>query len=242
MTRILTKIEVPRALKRHFCHLNSPICKICKTTGDISNGRFWLNIGAGWFRREYEAYGLPFCDHDERVARARETIKVIKRLWEENSVTFHGEHYSISNGILEPKPNPRPPVWYAGMSEASRNLVAEEADGWLMGNCSLEEAQKNIADMYARLSKERNKIEFAVPAWTFIRDADEEAKEYVERITGGNKDVLDRTLDTGLIGSPETVAQRIKQLERIGIYQTHTKISSLPKSVKWGMLWFKTLR
>jgi len=31
-TRILTKIEVPRALKRHSCHLNSPLCRIYKAT------------------------------------------------------------------------------------------------------------------------------------------------------------------------------------------------------------------
>ncbi|KKK51957.1 hypothetical protein LCGC14_3109730, partial [marine sediment metagenome] len=49
------------------------------------------------------------------------------------------------------------------------------------------------------------------------RDTDEEAKKYVDQITGGSKDVLDRTLDTGLAGSPETVAQKIKQLESIGI-------------------------
>ncbi len=29
--------------------------------------------------------------------------------------------------------------------------------------------------------------------------------------------MLDRTLDTGLVGSPETVAQKIRQLESIGI-------------------------
>jgi FMNH2-dependent dimethyl sulfone monooxygenase len=193
------------------------LAKQAVTLSDISNGRFWLSIGAGWFKREYEAYGLPFCAHDERIDRAREAIKIIKRLWREDNVTFRGRYYSIGSGILEPKPDPIPPVWYAGVSEASRNLAAEEADGWLMGNCSLEEAQANIADMYARLGEERNEIEFAIPALTFVRDTDEEATRYVERTTAGNKDVLDRTLDTGLVGSPETVAQKIRRLESIGI-------------------------
>lgn len=194
------------------------LAKQAATLSDISRGRFWLSIGAGWFKREYEAYGLPFYKHDDRVDRAKEAIQIIKRLWQEESVTFNGKYYSISNGILEPKPDPRPPIWYAGMSEASRNLVSEEADGWLMRGCSLEEAQKNIADMQERLEKKgRSKIEFAIPGLTFIRDTDEEAKKYVEQITGGSKGVLDRTLDTGLVGSPETIAQKIKQLESIGI-------------------------
>lgn len=194
------------------------LAKQATTLNDISNGRFWLSIGAGWFKREYEAYGLPFYEHDDRVDRAKEAIQIIRRLWEEDSVTFSGKYYSISNGILEPKPDPRPPIWYAGTSEASRNLVAEEADGWLMSGCSLEKAQKNIADMYERLKKKgRSEIEFAIPCLTFTRDTDEEAKKCVDQKTGGRKDLLDRILDTGLVGSRETVVQKIKQLESIGI-------------------------
>lgn len=194
------------------------LAKQVATLTDISSGRFWLSIGAGWFKQEYEAYGLPYYRHRDRVERAKEAIQIIKRLWQEDGITFSGKYYSITNGILQPKPSPMPPVWYAGMSEDSRNLVAEEVDGWLMDVCSFEEAQKNIADMHERLKKKgRGKIEFAIPGLTFIRDTDEEAKKYVERITGGSKDVLNRTLDTGLVGSPETVAQKIKQLESIGI-------------------------
>lgn len=194
------------------------LAKQAATLNEISNGRFWLSIGAGWFKKEYDSYGLPFYEHDDRIDRAKETIQIIKRLWEDDNVTFNGKYYSISNGFLEPKPNPRPPIWYAGMSEASRNLVAEKADGWLMKGCNLEKAQKNIADMKKRLKKEgRNKIKFAIPGLTFIRGTDEEAKKYVKQITGGSKGVLDHTMDTGLVGSPETVAQKIKQLESIGI-------------------------
>ncbi|WP_167916118.1 LLM class flavin-dependent oxidoreductase [Thermococcus sp. LS2] len=129
-------------------------------------------------------------------------------------------------------------LFYKGISEASRNLVAEEADGWLMRGCSLEEAKRNIIDMQERLKRKgRSKIEFAIPALTIIRDTDEEAKRYLERLTGGRKNVLDRTLDTGLVGSPETVAKKIKQLENIGI--NHVLLQLTPtlselKNVKKG--------
>jgi len=48
---------------------------------------------------------------------------------------------------------------------------------------------------------------------TFIRNTDEEAKKYLERIAGDRGNVLDRTLDIGLVGSAETVAQKIEQLK-----------------------------
>ena len=202
------------------------LAKQATALNEISNGRFWLSIGAGSFKREFAAYGLPFHKHDDRVARAQETIQIIKRLWEVDGVNFSGEYYSISNGILEPKPEPRLPIWYAGGSEASRDLVAEEVDGWLMGGCSLERAQKNIIDMGERLKKKgRNKIEFAIPGLTVIRDTDEAAKKYVEQITGGSKDLLENTLDTGWVGSPETIAQKIKQLESVGINHVLLQLS-----------------
>jgi FMNH2-dependent dimethyl sulfone monooxygenase len=194
------------------------LAKQAATLAEISKGRFWLSLGACWFKREFEAYGLPFYEHDERVDRAREAIQIIKRLWIEDRVTFKGKFYSIESGVLEPKPNPKPPIWYAGVSEASRNLVAEEVDGWLMRGFSVEEARRNVEDMYKRLDKVgRDKIEFAIPGLTFIRDTDEEAKKYLESIAGSRRNVLDRTLDTGLVGSPETVAQKIEQLKEVGM-------------------------
>jgi FMNH2-dependent dimethyl sulfone monooxygenase len=209
------------------------LAKQVATLQEISNSRFWLSIGAGWFKREYEAYGLPYYRHDERVERAGEAIKIIKRLWSEDYVTFKGKYYSINNGLLVPKPDLIPTVWYAGMSESSRNLVAKEMDGWLMGGCSLEEAKKNIVDMKERLKMEgRSKLKYAIPGLTFIRDTDEDAEKYVSQITGGRKEILDRTLDTGLIGSPQTVANKIKQLEGIGINLVLLQISPTLKELQ----------
>lgn len=215
---VTNKVDIAQTTLCEAFRYPAVLAKQAATLTDISGGRFWLSIGAGWFKREYEAYGLPFYEHDDRVNRAAEAIQIIKQLWKKDGVTFNGKYYSIKNGILEPKPNPAPPVWYAGMSEASRNLAAAEADGWLMRGCSLEETQDNIADMKERLKKKgKNEMEFAIPALTFIRDTDEEAKKQLQKQTGGKKNLLDRTLDTGLIGSPLTIAEKIRQLDKAGI-------------------------
>ena len=47
------------------------LAKQAATLAEISKGRFLLSIGAGWFRREYEAYGLPFYEHNDRVDRGQ---------------------------------------------------------------------------------------------------------------------------------------------------------------------------
>ncbi|MGD0329513.1 MAG: LLM class flavin-dependent oxidoreductase [Nitrososphaeria archaeon] len=199
---------------------------------EISNGRFWLSIGAGWFKREYEAYGLPFYEHDERITRTKEAIQIIKKLWKEDGVTFKGKYYQIENGVLEPKPNPIPRIWYGGVTEASRNLAAEEVDGWLMNESTVEEVQKNINDMNERLKKKgRSKLQYGVPADTLIRETDKIAIEHMTQMHGDKKR-LERVLNTGLIGSPETVVQKIKNLENSGVDHILLKLSPTLKELK----------
>ena len=182
--------------------------------GDVFSSVWELD---GWFKREYEAYGLTFLSHEHRIVRAKEAMLIIRKLWEEEEFTFRGRFYSVERGILEPKPLPRPPIWYAGMSPFSRDLVAEVAEGWLMAGGTLEDVGRNVKDMLERLEKRgRDRIEFAVPGLAFIRDTDSEAERCVERLTGGNMRVLDRTLDTGLVGSPLTVAQKARALAEKG--------------------------
>jgi len=203
------------------------LAKQAVTLCEISEGRFWLSIGAGWFKREYEAFGLPFYEHDERVQRAYEAILIIKKLFTEEHVTFNGRYYSIKDGLIVPRPDPPPPIWYAGMSEASRNVAAKVADGWLMRGCTLDDAKKFIADMRRRLERGgRHEIDIAIPGLTIIRDSDEEAIKHLDCITGGVKRLLDRTLDTGLVGSPETVANKILALEDLGV--THVLLQLTP--------------
>jgi FMNH2-dependent dimethyl sulfone monooxygenase len=194
------------------------LAKAASTLSEISSGRFVLSLGAGWYNREYESYGLSFCEHDERIERTKEAIQIIRSMWMEKSVSYQGKYYSIDNGTLEPKPNPIPQIWYAGMTKASRDLISEEVDGWLMKACNLREAKANIVDMNLRLkSKSRQKIEYSIPALTFIRETDSDAQKLVEKLIGDQTAVLNRTLDTGLVGSYETVAAKIKELEKIGV-------------------------
>ena len=118
------------------------------------------------------------------------------------------------------------------MTEASRNLVAEEVDGWLMNESTVEEVQKNINDMNERLKKKgRSKIQYGVPADTLIRETDKMAIEHVTQMHGDKKR-LERVLNTGLIGSPETVVQKIKSLENLGINHILLKLSPTLKELK----------
>src|ERR1039458_1953354 len=53
-----------------------------------SGGRLILGLGAGWFGREYEAYGYPYLADRDRLRVLDESLEVIRRLWSEETVTF----------------------------------------------------------------------------------------------------------------------------------------------------------
>lgn len=194
------------------------LAKMCVTLSDISKGRFRLSLGAGWFRREFEAYGVPWHDHDDRIDRSREQVEIMERLWTKRVFSYKGKYYEIKDGVLESKPEEKIPVWWAGESEKSRELTADLADGWLMGNSTEEQIKEKVADMEKRLKRRgRSKIQYAVPGHIFVDDEDKKAQERVKKLLRGNAATWDRVFETGFVGSPETVAEKIEKISETGV-------------------------
>ena len=87
------------------------LAKMAATLDVISKGRFILGIGAGWFRREAESYGIPWAPYPERLASLEEAIKVIKKLWLEEEANFEGNITGLKTRscILSPSKSPTLP-------------------------------------------------------------------------------------------------------------------------------------
>jgi probable F420-dependent oxidoreductase len=103
------------------------------TVDHISGGRVELGIGAGWMEREHRAYGFPFPDTSTRVAMFREQLEIVHRLWTEERVDFHGEHYVLEDAPAQPKPvqTPHPPILVGGAFPYSARRAIRYADGWM---------------------------------------------------------------------------------------------------------------
>jgi probable F420-dependent oxidoreductase len=94
----------------------------------LSNGRLRLGIGIGWNAVEYEALGENF---GNRGKRSEEQIALLRRLWTEQSVTFDGDHHTVTGAGLAPLPVQRPiPVWLGSASDAGYRRAGRLADGW----------------------------------------------------------------------------------------------------------------
>ena len=95
----------------------------------LSGGRLRLGVGIGWNAVEYEALGEGFHNRGKRV---EEQVDVLRALFSEEVVTFHGKWHHISEAGINPMPVQRPiPIWFGGgRTEAVMRRIAKMGDGW----------------------------------------------------------------------------------------------------------------
>ncbi len=97
----------------------------------LSRGRLRLGIANGWNDVEYEGLGM---DYHNRGARMEEQIALLRALWTQEVVTFHGRWHHVTAAGLNPLPVQRPiPLWLGGgNNEQVIQRAARLADG-IMG-------------------------------------------------------------------------------------------------------------
>ena len=79
------------------------VAKMAGTIDHISHGRFLVAIGAGWFKREHEAYGFEFPSLRERSDRLEEAAAVLRALFAgEGPADFDGTYYQLDQAPLSP--------------------------------------------------------------------------------------------------------------------------------------------
>ena len=111
--------------------LHSPVhlAKSLSTLDQLSRGRIEVGVGTGGPGRPFGAFGV---DPARYVSRFTEGVNLMKALWTEPRVTFHGEFWQLENAPMEPKPfqKPYPPLWFGGASEPALRRAVRMGDGF----------------------------------------------------------------------------------------------------------------
>jgi probable F420-dependent oxidoreductase len=96
----------------------------------VSDGRFELGIGAGWYQPEYDAAGLAFDPAGQRISRLEESLGIIRSLLTGTPVELDGSYYRISGLDLDVLPTPRssPRVLVGAGGPRMLRLAARHAD------------------------------------------------------------------------------------------------------------------
>lgn len=94
----------------------------------LSGNRFRLGIGTGWNEVEYEALDVPFA---RRGARQAEQVEVLRRLWTQDVVDYHGEFHTVPKAGILPRPTEPVPIWFGGGAPALLRRCGRLGDGWV---------------------------------------------------------------------------------------------------------------
>jgi probable F420-dependent oxidoreductase len=109
----------------------------------LTEGKFRLGVGLGWNPVEYEALDKDFSDRGRRIT---EQVGLLRRLWTEPVVTFHGRYERITAAGLAPLPVQRPiPIWFGAWTDRALRRAGRLADGWFPQGRPGPEVDKAIA-------------------------------------------------------------------------------------------------
>jgi probable F420-dependent oxidoreductase len=94
----------------------------------LCQGKLRLGVGVGWNAIEFETLGMDF---GTRGRRFEEQIELMRRLWQEKSLTFAGTYDRVEGAGMAPGPLQRPiPIWLGAKAPAALRRVGRLADGW----------------------------------------------------------------------------------------------------------------
>jgi alkanesulfonate monooxygenase len=167
------------------------------TLDHLSGGRVRINVVSG--KDNLAAYGDSEGDQSQRYGRTKEFMRLIRRLWTEENVSFDGEYFQVSESTAVPRIEPRgerrhPKLYFGGASEAAERVAATEADIQLFWGEPLADVADRIARLKAlcrTLDRDLPPLEFGLRVTTFVRDttaqawADAEEKVAVMARTAG---------------------------------------------------------
>jgi len=189
---------------------------------------------------------VQFDQHDDRYARTSEWLDVVDAAWKRDHFNYSGRYYSVNDLVLQPKPvaKPRPTIYAGGESEAAKELIATKCDAYVTHGDPPERIAPKLRDMAERREKKSlPPMQYGVAAYAIVRETEREAQEELRRITDVQQNaagyqnyqqwlantqleqrvsledysVSNRGLRSGLVGTPQQVADRIGEFEEAGV-------------------------
>ena len=106
------------------------VAEYMATLDNLSGGKLLFGVGQGYRESEFKSFGV---DLRERRGRLVESLEVIRRLWNEDEVTFHGKYFHLDKVTMAPKPlqRPHPPILLGADSLKTVAKVPAVADHWI---------------------------------------------------------------------------------------------------------------
>src|SRR5215207_8512572 len=202
------------------------IAKVVATLDALSGGRAFCGLGAGWWLREHQAYGLDFPKPAQRLDQLQLCIETLRALWAPGTKAYAGRYLNLPETTCYPRPAGQIPIIVGGSGEhRTLKMVAEQADG-----CNLPSAEQVLSskiDILHRhctaIGRDPTEIEITVLDLPVIGTDREDVGLRVERLRGRTPAATYAAQHHA--GTPESHVLRYHRLAELGV---GTVFCSLP--------------
>jgi alkanesulfonate monooxygenase SsuD/methylene tetrahydromethanopterin reductase-like flavin-dependent oxidoreductase (luciferase family) len=194
--------------------------KLATTLDHLSGGRAVLGIGGAWFDREHEAFGLDFgSGMGERLDRLDESVMLLRRLLDGETVNHDGPVYSMKDALVAPRPlQTRLPIMIGGSGpKKTLRTLARYGNQWnAMDPLDKLAASDAILRRHCEdVGRDHREIERTTTVDMIIRDTRAAAmKAYRERLAA-NGDEYDEGWNF-FLGTPAEIADGLGPLVALG--------------------------
>jgi alkanesulfonate monooxygenase SsuD/methylene tetrahydromethanopterin reductase-like flavin-dependent oxidoreductase (luciferase family) len=202
---VTQRVEIGPLVASTSFHAPAMLAKQAATVDAISGGRLVAGLGAGWNRREYDAFGFAY---DHRVSRFEEALAIIAPLLREGRTTFHGRFYDVDDCVIDPGPvRPGgPPVMLGSTSPRMLSIGLPVVDAWNVWWSVYD----NSVERFARVKAE-------VDAATPVGRAVEATAAVLVTLPGGRGRLMGDHYDTDVTTvTPGDLADQVRGLAAAG--------------------------
>lgn len=202
------------------------LAKMGATLQLFSGGRFIMGLGAGWKEDEYRGYGYDFPGPRERLEQLEESLVIVKRLWTEiGPISYGGRHYRLEEALLEPKPNPVPPICVGVKGDKALRLAARYGDWWNVSDTPLAVYRERCARLDEWCEAERRDPRSLRRTW-FGRLVTGVNEAQVQALAKSRDTVY--TTENAFVGTPGQVVEQLEAFVAAGCETFMLDIVGLP--------------
>jgi F420-dependent oxidoreductase-like protein len=221
LARETTQIKLGTLVSPTTFRLPGQLAIITAQVDSMSGGRVELGMGAGWYEREHNAYGIPFPALATRFQQLEEQLQVVLGVWETRAgetFSFHGRHYAVEQVPGRPGSSlrRRPPILIGGAGpKTTPRLAARYADEYnvpVKGPDVTRAQFERVAKACELLDRDPASMVFSAAQALCVG---ENAAE-VRRRAGRLSRPVDDLVAAGLAGSVEQVIEKIAVFAGLG--------------------------
>ena len=204
------------------------LAKTVTTLDIVSNGRAQLGIGAGWFEREHESFGIEFGTFTDRFEKLEEALQIVIPMLRGERPTLAGKRYTVAEAMNEPPAVSRIPVMIGGGGEKKTlRMAAQYADESNIICQPHEVARKldALAEHCQQLGRDRSEMTVSWQRTACIAPTTDQAQAdlfaYFERrgldVAPMSEEERAPWLANFVWGDPDTVGEKFEEFLALGV-------------------------